>query len=185
MFELDPADDTPKPNRAKQRARPRRDHRVGTGYADPDAPTQIANGLSTIIVNVCCSRSTYEYAPPSGEITARICKSRDCARRRRSDDDLRLRLGREPRVADRHNNDLHLSVQVVFRCLIHGQQSKVHDDDRLRVQRRHTALHDRSANGERRCDRHGQDSLYSPRSLGQHQRRHGRKWAMLSRTLVR
>ena len=59
---------------------------AGTGYADPDAVTQIANGLST---------TTFTYDAENGRwhdynICLRLCKPLDRARRPRRNYDVRL-----------------------------------------------------------------------------------------------
>ena len=104
-------------------------------YADPDAPTQIASGLST---------STFSYDNNGNLIQKTVDGTTttyvyDYANRLTA-----LGVGGATttyaydwagnRVSQTGTYDLLLSVQVVLRSLIDGHWREVRDDDRLRVQ---------------------------------------------------
>ena len=95
---------------------------AGTGCANPDAVTQIANGLST---------TTYSYDQNGNlrpkdhrrrnhNICLGLCKSSHCAGFWRRDHHVRLRCLRQPRFPSNCHEHDPLSVQVVLRRVIHG-----------------------------------------------------------------
>ena len=97
-----------------------------------------------------------------------LCEPLDRARRCRRNNDLWLRLGRQSSLPDWHDHNVPLSVQMVFRCLVHGLGSKICDHHRLRVQWGQPGRNRRPGDGERQRHRPHEDSLYAPLSFGQH-----------------
>jgi hypothetical protein len=107
---------------------------AGPAYANPDAVTQIANGLSTTTfsydnagnviqktVDGTTTTYTYDYL---NRLTALGVGG---ATEGNAGDDLRVRLGGESRVSNRNFHELSLSVQVVFRGIIDGEWCEVCD----------------------------------------------------------
>jgi hypothetical protein len=111
------------------------------GYANPDAVTQIANGLST---------TTFQF-DNNGNVTQKtvdgnhdhLClglrEPTHRPRRRRSNHDLRIRPLRPARHPNRHDHDHIVSVQIVLRRVLHRYRSELRDHHGVLVQWRHAA----------------------------------------------
>ena len=102
---------------------------AGTGYANPHAVSQIANGLST---------TTYSYDQNGNlsqkddrrhyhNISLGLCKPSHRARCGRGHDHLWLRCVRLPRPPDHGHVNHDLSVQVVLGRLVDGKRRDIRD----------------------------------------------------------